>query len=179
MRSTTTMPAASVLRNCTGKLLRTCLASNNDMLRVRASSVALCSGAIQSTPHTSMMCAGMRTTWSSISLATACTRALWTLSPAIFGYSMVIVCLEFAVNVSLLETMVRARLADNCCTPKPVQEIAAIIEDAQGDKFLRELKLRWDNHNKSMHMIRDILMVSCHAARVQPIRCKLRWYMRP
>jgi hypothetical protein len=41
-----------------------------------------------------------------------------------------------------------------------LQDIAALIEDAQGDKFLRELKLRWDNHNKSMHMIRDILMVS-------------------
>ena len=29
----------------------------------------------------------------------------------------------------------------------------------QGDKFLRQLKLRWDNHQKSMQMIRDILMV--------------------
>ena len=43
--------------------------------------------------------------------------------------------------------------------PHCVQDIAALVEDAQGDKFLRELKLRWDNHNKSMHMIRDILMV--------------------
>lgn len=40
-----------------------------------------------------------------------------------------------------------------------LQDIAAIIEDAQGSNFLRELKLRWDNHNKSMQMIRDILMV--------------------
>jgi hypothetical protein len=44
--------------------------------------------------------------------------------------------------------------------PNWLQDIAALVEDAQGDKFLRELKLRWDNHNKSMHMIRDILMVT-------------------
>lgn len=38
--------------------------------------------------------------------------------------------------------------------------VAAKIEAAQGESFLRELKLRWDHHNKSMQMIRDILMVS-------------------
>ena len=38
--------------------------------------------------------------------------------------------------------------------------IAAGVEEAQGESFLRELKTRWDNHNKSMQMIRDILMVS-------------------
>ena len=37
--------------------------------------------------------------------------------------------------------------------------IAAKVEAMQGDSFLRELKLRWDHHNKSMQMIRDILMV--------------------
>jgi cullin 3 len=37
--------------------------------------------------------------------------------------------------------------------------VAAKIEAAQGETFLRELKLRWDHHNKSMQMIRDILMV--------------------
>ena len=37
--------------------------------------------------------------------------------------------------------------------------IAAKVEATQGDSFLRELKLRWDHHNKSMQMIRDILMV--------------------
>ena len=40
-----------------------------------------------------------------------------------------------------------------------LEGVAARIEAAQGDGFLRELKLRWDNHNKSMQMIRDILMV--------------------
>lgn len=36
--------------------------------------------------------------------------------------------------------------------------ISQRIEEAQGDGFLREIKARWDNHNKSMQMIRDILM---------------------
>lgn len=40
-----------------------------------------------------------------------------------------------------------------------LEGVAQRIEAAQGDGFLRELKLRWDNHNKSMQMIRDILMV--------------------
>lgn len=40
-------------------------------------------------------------------------------------------------------------------------QVATQIEATQGDSFLRELKLRWDHHNKSMQMIRDILMVSC------------------
>lgn len=40
--------------------------------------------------------------------------------------------------------------------------VAAKIEAAQGETFLRELKLRWDHHNKSMQMIRDILMVLRH-----------------
>lgn len=38
--------------------------------------------------------------------------------------------------------------------------VALRIDAAQGEGFLRELKLRWDHHNKSMQMIRDILMVS-------------------
>eukprot|EP00891_Asterochloris_glomerata_P001669 jgi/Astpho2/1669/e_gw1.00032.27.1_t len=36
--------------------------------------------------------------------------------------------------------------------------IARKIDAAQGESFLRELKLRWEHHNKSMQMIRDILM---------------------
>ena len=44
--------------------------------------------------------------------------------------------------------------------------IAAKVEATQGDSFLRELKLRWDHHNKSMQMIRDILMVRRNASRV-------------
>lgn len=42
---------------------------------------------------------------------------------------------------------------------KHLQNIEQKIEAAQGESFLRELKLRWDHHNKSMQMIRDILMV--------------------
>lgn len=47
---------------------------------------------------------------------------------------------------------------------KHLQLIEKKVEAAQGECFLRELKLRWDHHNKSMQMIRDILMarhVSC------------------
>lgn len=40
-----------------------------------------------------------------------------------------------------------------------LQGVAQRIDEAQGEGFLRELKLRWGNHNKSMQMIRDILMV--------------------
>ena len=40
-----------------------------------------------------------------------------------------------------------------------LRQVAAKVEAAQGETFLRELKLRWDHHNKSMQMIRDILMV--------------------
>lgn len=37
--------------------------------------------------------------------------------------------------------------------------VAAKVEATSGESFLRELKLRWDHHTKSMQMIRDILMV--------------------
>lgn len=41
-----------------------------------------------------------------------------------------------------------------------LRKIAAVISDAQGGQgLLCEMKLRWDNHNKSMQMIRDVLMV--------------------
>ena len=36
--------------------------------------------------------------------------------------------------------------------------MAGRIEAAQGDGFLRALKAEWENHNKSVQMIRDILM---------------------
>lgn len=39
--------------------------------------------------------------------------------------------------------------------------VAGKIEATQGIPFLKELKARWDDHNKSTQMIRDILMVSC------------------
>ena len=37
--------------------------------------------------------------------------------------------------------------------------VASKIEATQGVPFLKELKRRWDDHNKSTQMIRDILMV--------------------
>lgn len=41
-----------------------------------------------------------------------------------------------------------------------LRNVALLISNAQGGEgLLRELKLRWDNHNKSMQMIRDVLMV--------------------
>jgi len=39
-----------------------------------------------------------------------------------------------------------------------LQEIAKLIEATQGNLFLEELNKRWLDHNKSMKMIRDILM---------------------
>jgi len=41
--------------------------------------------------------------------------------------------------------------------------VAGRVEAAQGEGFLRELKTRWEAHNKSMQMIRDILMVRARA----------------
>ena len=45
-----------------------------------------------------------------------------------------------------------------------LSSIADNVEAAQGQSFLQEMKMRWDHHNKSMQMIRDILMVGagCH-----------------
>ena len=40
-----------------------------------------------------------------------------------------------------------------------LSSIADNVEAAQGQSFLQEMKMRWDHHNKSMQMIRDILMV--------------------
>lgn len=37
-------------------------------------------------------------------------------------------------------------------------QVAARIEAAQGEGFLRALRAEWEGHNKSVHMIRDILM---------------------
>jgi hypothetical protein len=38
-------------------------------------------------------------------------------------------------------------------------DVAGKLEGKEGAAFLRELKKRWDDHNKSTQMIRDILMV--------------------
>ena len=43
---------------------------------------------------------------------------------------------------------------------KHLKSVAQKIEATQDLPFLRELKQRWDEHNKSTQMIRDILMVS-------------------
>lgn len=40
-----------------------------------------------------------------------------------------------------------------------LQEVTARIEEAQGESLLRSIKVEWDNHNKSVTMIRDILLV--------------------
>jgi cullin 3 len=41
---------------------------------------------------------------------------------------------------------------------RQLQAVAARVEAAQGEAFLKELKLRWDDHVKAAQMIRDILM---------------------
>jgi hypothetical protein len=44
-----------------------------------------------------------------------------------------------------------------------LRSVAGRVEATQGEGFLRELKTRWEAHNKSMQMIRDILMVRAPA----------------
>ncbi|KAG8066446.1 hypothetical protein GUJ93_ZPchr0004g40219 [Zizania palustris] len=39
-----------------------------------------------------------------------------------------------------------------------LEEMCRSLEDAQGCLFLEELQIRWDDHNKALQMIRDILM---------------------
>jgi cullin 3 len=39
-----------------------------------------------------------------------------------------------------------------------LQEMRISIEDAQGGLFLEELQRKWDDHNKALQMIRDVLM---------------------
>ncbi|MEW5303513.1 MAG: hypothetical protein WDW36_006197 [Sanguina aurantia] len=41
---------------------------------------------------------------------------------------------------------------------RQLQGVAGRVEATQGEPFLRELKTRWEDHNKSTQMIRDILM---------------------
>ena len=48
--------------------------------------------------------------------------------------------------------------------------VASSVEAAQGEGFLRELKTRWEHHNKSMQMIRDILMARAPGPSRQPLR---------
>lgn len=40
-----------------------------------------------------------------------------------------------------------------------LQAVAVGIESTQDEQFLQEINQRWNDHNKSMQMIRDILMV--------------------
>jgi hypothetical protein len=45
-----------------------------------------------------------------------------------------------------------------------LERVAERIAETQGETFLRTLKAEWENHNKSITMIRDILMVRRDAA---------------
>ena len=45
--------------------------------------------------------------------------------------------------------------------------VAQLIEQAHGAAFLPELKTRWQEHNKSMQMIRCVIAVCCLA----PLSC--------
>lgn len=57
----------------------------------------------------------------------------------------------------MARSWIARRLHPPAPIPRPVQ-VAGRIEAAQGDGFLRALKHEWENHNKSVQMIRDILM---------------------
>lgn len=46
-----------------------------------------------------------------------------------------------------------------------LRRVAADVVNAQGTPFLQELVSRWNEHNKSTQMIRDILMVSSRNSR--------------
>jgi len=46
---------------------------------------------------------------------------------------------------------------------RQLRAVAARVEAAHGESFLKELKARWDDHIKSTQMIRDILMVRARA----------------
>jgi cullin 3 len=53
--------------------------------------------------------------------------------------------------------------------------VASHIEATQGMPFLKELKARWDDHNKSTQMIRDILMVGTTLMCGSSTACDRRW----
>lgn len=53
--------------------------------------------------------------------------------------------------------------------------VAADVVNAQGTPFLQELVSRWNDHNKSTQMIRDILMVSSSTAQQLLAAGALRW----
>jgi cullin 3 len=57
-----------------------------------------------------------------------------------------------------------------------LRDIAAKIEETQGPAFMTELKLRWDDHTKSMQMIRDILMVCFSVGR--KASCSIECFFR-
>ncbi|KAJ6983578.1 Cullin-3B [Populus alba x Populus x berolinensis] len=49
-----------------------------------------------------------------------------------------------------------------------LREISKSIEAAQGDSFLEELNRKWNDHNKALQMIRDILMDNIiHSSKIQ------------
>lgn len=50
--------------------------------------------------------------------------------------------------------------------------IAARVDGCQGETFLRELRAQWELHNKSVQMIRDILMVGLRAVVRGPQYCR-------
>ena len=57
-----------------------------------------------------------------------------------------------------------------------LQRVAVRIEECQGETFLRELKTQWELHNKSVQMIRDILMVGARRAAAENGMAEFRMY---
>lgn len=162
-RSTTTMPAASALRSCTGKQLCSCnqRPAVLDCCQTSRNMPDLWNGfLIEAWFVQECVQHGHQQVWRSFVqgpgghnhtppsgessiMAWPCPMHSTTLCLLVAGGCPVHAACDIVHHLA----------------PNWLQDIAALVEDAQGDKFLRELKLRWDNHNKSMHMIRDILMV--------------------
>ena len=56
-----------------------------------------------------------------------------------------------------------------------LQEVARRIDSTQNEQFLQEINQRWNDHNKSMQMIRDILMVQMRVILVYQLSPSATW----
>ena len=89
----------------------------------------------------------------------SCIAAPSTLATLVLSIKLVPWCCRNAYNMVINKCGDRLYSGLVAKTTSHLATIAARIEAAQGDTFLVELRSCWNVHIKSMHMIRDILMV--------------------